>query len=480
MPPKAAGRPLLLARLLLVAAGLMLAGSLASLLMAGTELIPDRPSLLDFLAVTSIVGVFAVVGVAIIDHRPGSPVGWLFMVMSLSMSSATAVTEYVDRVVVTGWDLPVPELVAWVSEWSWMVGPMLALPLAIVLFPDGQLPGWAARIVLAPVFILPILTIAATALAPGRLESGEWQIDNPFGLPGATGEIASAIAGSPVMGLASFTLPGLAAVIVTLLRMRRSAGAERQQLKWLLSPVAVFVVAIGIAFVTQAPWSWSLALVSFAGLPVAAGIAILRYRLYDIDLVIRRTLMYAVVVAVLGSVYVGLVLALQATLSGIVGGGTIPVAISTLATAALFGPVRRRVRMSIDRRFYRSRYDAERTVEAFTRRLRDEVEFEAVAAAFVDVASQTVRPHGATLWVRGRGRAGVRRSPSSRPGIETDRAAQDLGSRSDYAVCPVHLGREEDATQRSPSDHPASSPDSHAVARWRPADGSAGRPGPAA
>ncbi|MEX1169329.1 MAG: hypothetical protein WEE50_04220 [Chloroflexota bacterium] len=406
MAPRAPVRPLLIARLLLVAAGLMMVVSFASLLMPGTELIPDRPSLLDFLAVTTIIGVFAVVGVAIIGRRPGSPVGWLFIVMSLSMSSATAATEYVDRAVVTGWDLPVPQLVAWVSEWSWTVGPMLALPLAIVLFPDGRLPSRAARIVLAPVFILPILTIAATALAPGRLESGDWHFDNPFGLSGAAGNVASAIADSPALGLASFTLPGLSAVIVTLLRMRRSAGTERQQLKWLVLPVAVFVAAIGIAFVTQAPWSWSFALVSFAGLPIAAGIAILRYRLYDIDLVIRRTLVYAVVVAVLGSVYVGLVLALQAALSGIVGGGTIPVAISTLATAALFGPVRRRVRMSIDRRFYRSRYDAERTVEAFTRRLRDEVEFEAVAEAFVDVARQTVRPHGATLWVRGRPQPG--------------------------------------------------------------------------
>jgi hypothetical protein len=259
--------------------------------------------------------------------------------------------------------------------------------------------------VLAAVFVLPILAIAATAFAPGPLASGEWRLDNPFGLSGAAGDLAALLAESPALGLAAFTLPGSSAVVVTLLRMRRAAGAERQQLKWLLAPVALFVVAIGIAFVTQAPWSWTLALGSFAGLPIAAGIAILRYRLYDIDLVIRRTLVYGLVVAVLGSVYVGLVLALQALLSGAIGGGTIPVAISTLATAALFGPVRGRVRMLVDQRFYRSRYDAEQTVAAFTRRLRDEVELEAVAAALVGVAAQTVRPHGATLWVRGRRRA---------------------------------------------------------------------------
>lgn len=403
MAPSANGLPLLLARLLLVAVGLMMAWSLASLLLPGTELIPDRPSLVDFLAVGSIVGVFAVVGVTIVGRRAGSPVGWLFLVMSVSMAASTAATEYVDRALLAGWDLPAVRLVAWVSAWSWTVGPMLALPLSIVLFPDGRLPGRAGRVLLAVVFSLPVLTIAATALAPGALDAAEWRLDNPFGLPGVAGDIAATIAGSPLLGLASFTMPGLAAVVVTLTRMRRSAGTERQQLKWLLFPVAVFVVAIGIAFVTQVPWSWSLALVSFAGLPVAAGIAILRYRLYDIDLVIRRTLVYAVVVAILGSVYVALVLLLQAVLSGILGGGTLPVALSTLATAALFGPVRNRVRLLIDRRFYRARYDTERTVEAFARRLRDEVELEAVASAFIGVAGQAVRPSGATLWVRRRG-----------------------------------------------------------------------------
>lgn len=400
MAPSADRRPLLLARLLLLAAGLMLAASLASLLLPGTELIPDRPSLVDFLAVGAIIGVFAVVGVAIAGRRPGNPVGWLFLVMSLSMASSTAATEYIDRVVFTGLALPVPEIVAWVSAWSWTIGPALALPLSIVLFPDGRPPGRAARIVLAPVFLLPVLTIAATAFAPGPLESGESRFDNPLGLPGTAGDIALMIATSPVLGLASFTLPGLSAVVVTLVRMRRSAGAERQQLKWLLLPVAVFVVAIGIAFATQVPWSWSLALVSFAGLPVAAGLAILRYRLYDIDLVIRRTLVYSVLVVVLGSVYVGLVLALQAALSGALGGGTIPVALSTMATAALFGPVRNRVRVLIDRRFYRSRYDAERTVDAFTRRLRDEVELDAVTGALVGVAGHAVAPSSAALWVR--------------------------------------------------------------------------------
>jgi hypothetical protein len=322
--------------------------------------------------------------------------------MSLSMASATASTEYVDRVVITAWPLPAPALAAWVSEWSWTVGPMFALPLAILLFPDGRLPGRAGRFGLLPILILPALAIVSTAVAPGALETGGGRYDNPFGTSGAVGALASALADSTVLGLASFTLPCLSALAVTLLRMRHTGGAERQQLKWLLFPVAVFVAAIGIAFVTQVPWSWTLALLSFAGLPIAAGVAILRYRLYDIDLVIRRTLIYGLVVAVLGVVYVALILALQALLTGATGGGTIPVAVSTLAAAALFGPVRARVRALIDRRFYRSRYDAERTIEAFSRRLRDEVELDAVSSALVQMAGQTVQPRSAMLWVRGR------------------------------------------------------------------------------
>jgi hypothetical protein len=135
-------------------------------------------------------------------------------------------------------------------------------------------------------------------------------------------------------------------------------------------------------------------------IPAAAGIAILRYRLYDIDVVIRRTLVYGGLLAVLGVVYVALVLGLQTALSGVTGEGPLPVALSTLAIAALFGPARRRVRELVDRRFYRSRYDAQRTLEQFAGRLRDQVELETIGAALVDVAGDAVRPASATVWVR--------------------------------------------------------------------------------
>jgi hypothetical protein len=219
---------------------------------------------------------------------------------------------------------------------------------------------------------------------------------------GPVGDVILALSRSEALGFAAFVLPSAIAVGATVARMRRSHDTERQQLKWLLYTLAIFVVAIGAAFVTRHEAAWTLALLSFAGVPIATGIAILRYRLYDIDVVIRRTLIYGLAMAVLAVVYVSLVLVLQAGLSPLTGGDMLPVALSTVAIAALFGPVRSRVRAIVDRRFYRSRYDAQQTLEAFAGRLRDEVEIEAVGGALVAVAGQVVRPASANLWIRRR------------------------------------------------------------------------------
>ena len=391
-----------IARVLVALVVVQMTASLASLAAAGTELIPARPSIVDFLAVSAIIGVFSAVGYAVAARRPGNPVGWLFLVMGLSMATATFTTEYVDRVTFADANLPAPVIAAWFSAWAWTVGPVVALPLAIILFPEGRLPSSRWRALLVLTLALPVGSIVATAVAPGPLVGNEDRYLNPLGVGGPLGELALEVVGSMVVGVASFVLPGVLAIAATVVRIRRSRGAERQQLKWLLYPVAVFVVAIATASVTQQAWSWTLALISFAGIPIAAGIAILRYRLYDIDVVIRRTLVYGVLVGVLGLVYVSMVLVLQAALSQITGGETLPVALSTLAIAALFGPVRSRVRALVDRRFYRARYDAQRTLEAFAGRLRDEVELDAVGGTLVMVAGRAVQPVSMNLWVRRR------------------------------------------------------------------------------
>jgi hypothetical protein len=388
------------AALIVLAVTAMMGFSFLSLVMPGTELIPDRPSLLDFVSVSLIVFAFPLVGAAIVTRRSGNPIGWLFLGTGFAMASGTFTTEYADRVVSAGTPLPAADLAAWVNSWSWGIGPMVFIPLAIVLFPDGGFPSRRWRTALLAVLSLPFLAIAGVAFAGGAIIGWERYFQNPFALPGTAGDIARWLGEPGPLSFAAFTAPPVLAVVATAVRMRRSRGAERQQLKWLIYPVGIFVSALAVGIVTEQPLAWSTALVSFAAVPVCAGIAILRYRLYDIDVVIRRTLVYGAVVAVLAVVYVALVLVLQVALSAVTGGETLPVALSTLAIAALFGPVRARVRQLVDRRFYRSRYDAQRTLETFAARLRDEVELEAVGDALVAVADRAVQPATAGVWIR--------------------------------------------------------------------------------
>jgi hypothetical protein len=221
--------------------------------------------------------------------------------------------------------------------------------------------------------------------------------------------------------LVVFLLCILASVLSLILRYRRSRGEERQQIKWIAFAASfvgfgfVSAMASGLIVLAFAPESWgsantpplwfdilfSVVLVSFGGVPIAVGIAILRYRLYDIDLLINRALVYVSLTATLALVYVGGVVSLQATLRVLTGQeSTLAVVASTLAIAALFAPLRQRVQALVDRRFYRRKYDAAKTLEAFNARLRDETDLEALSADLVGVASETMQPEYASLWLR--------------------------------------------------------------------------------
>jgi len=187
-------------------------------------------------------------------------------------------------------------------------------------------------------------------------------------------------------------------------RLRRARGIERQQLKWIAGAASLFAVAVVTAeplFGGVAPVLGQLViLATFCTIPIAAGIAILRHRLYDIDVIINRTLVYGSLTALLGGLYVALVLGLQVLLAPLTGTTTPAVALSTLAVAALFGPLRRRIQRVVDRRFYRSRYDAQRTLEAFATRLRDEVDLDSLTDALRAASQSTVRPASASVWLR--------------------------------------------------------------------------------
>src|SRR5215213_1567327 len=233
-----------------------------------------------------------------------------------------------------------------------------------------------------------------------KLQNEEVYLPNPVGLAGAPDPENGALE-AVLLGVLAACMA--ASVVSVVLRFRRSEGVERQQLKWFTSAAALMLV-VQLATMTVLPDGVAGDLLfglSIALVPIAAGVAILRYRLYDIDRLINRTLIYAALTAVLGAVYAGLVLAL-----GLLGGvgGELPswaVAGATLAVAALFQPLRRRVQAAVDRRFNRRRYDAARTVEAFSARLRDQVDLDTLAAELLAGVEQTVQPTRASLWLRG-------------------------------------------------------------------------------
>ena len=388
-----------LAVTILVACVAMTVFSLASLVLPGTELLDDRPNPIEFLIFLTIFVTFPAVGLAVAWLRPGQPVGWAFLLVGLNLLLSVFATEYAGRVVYAGADFPAADVVAWAGAWGWVVTSGIALPIAIIMFPDGRLPSPRWR----PFVWFAIATVAlmlpAIAIDPRPLQGFDNRLANPFGVSGPIGDAAIVILELGVVPLLATPLIALMAIVA---RFRRSRGVEREQLKWLLYPAAIFLTGLVATTVTPVAEAWSVALFGLALVPIGVGIGILRHRLFDIDLVIRRTLTYGAVLVILGAVYVGLVLAFQSVLSGLIGGETLPVALSTLAIAALFGPVRARVRTLVDRRFYRSRYDRTQTLERFSGRLRDEVDLDAVARSLADVAGQTVRPASVGIWLRRR------------------------------------------------------------------------------
>lgn len=277
---------------------------------------------------------------------------------------------------------------------------IVAGPLVAILFPDGRLPGPRWRWPLGAIGVATAVGTTIVALRPGPI--GASFADNPFGLGGFSGSepfwpLGESLAAA---GLPVALVLAVAAVIV---RVRRSEGIERAQLKWFVAANFIFVTLMAIAMSDGpvgptvvdrvAPWSMSLP-------PIAIGVAILRYRLFEIDRIISRTLSWALVTGLLGAVFVGLVVGLQAVSASVTGTNTLAVAASTLVAAALFQPLRQRVQDGVDRRFNRARYDAQRTTDAFANQLRNEVDLGKLRVALVDTVEDAVRPVSATVWLR--------------------------------------------------------------------------------
>jgi hypothetical protein len=352
--------------------------------------------------------VFATTGAAVASRRPQNPIGWIFCGMGVSLALCAAAYGYGDYGIYDGADVPLAEYAGWLTSWLFILPVFIAPSVTLFLFPTGRPPSSRWRPVFWILLVGAIGTVLWSALEPGNLVSYP-DTANPLGVGGGAGDVILVLNdfGEIVLAPAVFLI-ALASIVV---RFRRSNGLERLQIKWVAYAAAVMAVSFAVSFVagTTLP-SWAsdafflLGFAAFGGIGVAAGIAILRYRLYDIDVVINRTLVYGSVTALLAGAYLGLVLLFQLAFRPVTEGSGLAVALSTLAVAALFRPARNRVQALVDRRFFRQKYDAQRTLEGFASRLREEVDLDALRAELTGVVAETMQPAHVSLWLKGAGR----------------------------------------------------------------------------
>ena len=341
---------------------------------------------------------FMVVGALIVAHRPGNAIGWLFSAIALLAFTGQLASEYATYAYATRpGSLPGATLAAWYGSWPWWLVVALTLVFTPLLFPTGRLlsPRWR------PVaWLAGVTTAVLTAVTSLRTELGTVEdqvVANPIGVA-AVGNPEK----SPMIPVLIVLLGVLATAAVgsLVLRFRRSRGEERQQLKWFTYASALLPLA-GLDDFLPAPVGDLLFGVPIVFLPVAAGIAILRLRLYDIDRLINRTLVYGSLTAILGLVYTGVVLVLGQVFGGVTEDPpSWAVAGATLAVAALFQPARRRIQEVVDRRFNRRKYDAAETIDTFGARLRDQVDLDTLSTELLAVVDQTMQPTRVVLWLR--------------------------------------------------------------------------------
>jgi hypothetical protein len=378
--------------LVVLVEGLVIGFLLANDGVTTRELIAGLATWVPFLA-------FTTVGAVILARRPGNRVGWLCWAIGFAITVSILGSKQVWAVLAhqgrsSAWAV-LPQL----GTMLWLGTLLGLLPFLVLLFPTGRLlsprwrpVAWALGLVLG-------LYLIARLFAPGPVDPK--LPDNPLGIESAEGllQLIQTMAGVAVPFL---VLAVLASVV---LRFRRSQGEERQQLKWFTFVVAADVVLIpGVGEVAQraAPMLGELVVfpATISLIPIAIGVAVLKYRLYDIDRLINRTLVYGLLTALLIGVYAGLVFLLGRLLDPATGDSALAVAASTLAVAALFQPARRRVQTVVDRRFNRRKYNAAQTIETFSARLRDQVDLDTLAGELIAVTDETMQPTTVSLWLR--------------------------------------------------------------------------------
>ena len=400
------------------------AASIAANIWLDRRIGPGGGSPVEDVLVSVGFGMFAVVGALLVARRPGNPIGWILSATSLVVPASALETYAAYVMTTTGRPDWLAVLGAWVNSWYWFVFILLAFIFLPLYFPDGRLPSrrWlpVAAISGAGALVIVVLGMLADTLAGQNID---YRIENPIGIENlAHVEDMPLVLGVLSVPLAVGCVGAVAAVVV---RLRRYRGVERQQMKWFLfatAPILIFPITDLLpGIVGGLVLGWVL-----IGLPTAIGIAVLRYRLYDIDVVINRALVYGTLTALLALVYVGSVVALQRMLAPLTGeGNQLSVVASTLLIAALFGPLRGRVQGFIDRLFYREKYNAERIMADFSATLRDETDLASLGDGLAGVVAETVRPAHVSLWLREPGRAAQERA--AREGATTGEHGPETG-----------------------------------------------------
>ena len=364
-----------------------------------------RAGLLDHNSVENVLllvgfSAFAVVGALLVAKRSSNAIGWIMAVVALMVSIFLAGDSYAAyTMVIRGQPDALAVFGAWIGGWYWYALLVLVLVYLPLLFPDGRMPSprWLPVAVLTGVGTLGMIVLGALADTLHLNEAPGYRIDNPIGIEGL-GYVEDLPIFGALTGLLFFGIIGAAASVVV--RFLRSRGIERQQMKWFVYAVVPMLLIPTDGFLPGIISSVALSVV-LIGLPTAIGIAILRYRLYDIDILINRTLVYGALTVTLVALYFGGIVMLQWLFVLLTGQqSTLAVVASTLLIAALFNPLRQRIQSFIDRRFYRRKYDARKTLEAFSVKLREETDLDALNDELVGVVSETMQPTHVSLWLR--------------------------------------------------------------------------------